>query len=77
MEANENTIQEFLKNCSTHSLMQLALGSDAQTFADDSIVRVLVKKYNLSTTGEIFSGVIALRHLILVEITKRYFDNLN
>ena len=68
--------QEYLKNLSTESLMKLSSDSNANTFDENSIIRDLVKEYNLSTTGEIFTGIIGFRNLILVEITRRYFGNL-
>ena len=73
----EKTIQEYLKNLSIESLMKLSSDSDSGTFDENSLIRQLVKEYQLSTTGEIFTGVIGLRNLILVEITRRYFGKLN
>lgn len=68
--------QEYLKNLSTESLMKLSSDSNADSFNENSIIRDLIKKYNLSATGEIFTGVIGLRHCILLEITRRYFGDL-
>ena len=73
----EKTIQEYLKNLSIESLMKLSSDSDSEVFDENSLIRKLVKEYQLSTTGEIFTGVIGLRNLILVEITRRYFGKLN
>ena len=73
----EKTIQEYLKNLSIESLMKLSSDSDSGTFDENSLIRQLVKEYQLSTTGEIFTGVIGLRNLILIEITRRYFGKLN
>lgn len=73
----EKTIQEYLKNLSIESLMKLSSDSDSGIFDENSLIRQLVKEYQLSTTGEIFTGVIGLRNLILIEITRRYFGKLN
>ena len=76
MENMEN-IQEYLKSISTESLMKLSSESDAMGFDEISPIRELVKKYKLSTTGNFLTGVIGLRHQILVEITRRYFGSLS
>lgn len=73
----EQNFQEYLKNLSTESLMKLSSDSNADAFNENSLIRHLVEEYKLSTTGNIHVGIIGLRNLILVEITRRYFGNLN
>lgn len=69
-------INDYLKNLSIEDLMNLSSMSDDSTFNDNSIIRKLIEEYELSQQN-FQLGVIALRHNILVEITRRYFMKLN
>lgn len=69
-------INEYLKNLSVEDLMNLSSMSNDSTFNDNSIIRKLIDKCELSQQN-FQLGLIVLRHNILVEITRRYFMKLN
>lgn len=69
-------INEYLKNLSVEDLMNLSSMSEDSTFNENSIIRKLIEKYELSQQN-FQLGLIELRHNILVEITRRYFMKLN
>jgi hypothetical protein len=69
------SINDYLSTLSVESLMDLSEKTNSNTFEENSIVREIVREFNLSQNDFIY-GVIGLRDNILREITKRYYGNL-
>jgi len=67
-------LNEYLRNLSIESLMELSVIGEAVTFDENSIIRQLINDYQISQNFHI--GLIVLRNTILVEITRRYFGGL-
>lgn len=67
-------LNEYLRNLSIESLMELSVIGEAVTFDENSIIRQLINDYQISQNFHL--GLIMLRNTILVEITRRYFDDL-
>lgn len=68
-------LNEYLRSLSTENLMELSSNSDSSTIDENSIVRQLISEYKISQYFH--TGLIGLRHAILVEITRRYFEQLS
>lgn len=68
------SLNEYLKNLSIESLMEIASDSESNTFDENSIVRKIISDYKISE--DFYTGLIGLRNLILSELTRRYFGKL-
>lgn len=69
-------INDYLSNLSMQSLMDLSKESYSSTIEENSIIRDLIRDYNLSNDSFFVGGIINLRDSILVEVTRRHFENL-
>lgn len=67
-------LNEYLKNLSTESLMNLSRQSESLTFEENSIIRHLISKYEISS--DFHTGLVGLRSILLTEITRRYYGGL-
>lgn len=67
-------LNEYLRNLSDKTLMELSSLSESITFEENSIIRHLITEYGISQ--DFHTGLIGLRNSILIEITRRYFGKL-
>ena len=67
-------LNEYLRNLSIESLMNLSRDSEGLTFDENSIIRHLISEYGIST--DFHTGLVGLRSILLNEITRRYFGSL-
>jgi hypothetical protein len=66
---------EFLKTLDYVRLMELSKETENSTFETNSNVRFTMSKFNIDSNGFI-SGLILMRHYLLSELTRRYFNNI-
>lgn len=67
-------ITEYLSIMDLNSLMLLAKETDSNSFGDESPVRKLINDYKISPNFH--TGLIGLKTLILSEIVRRFYNNL-
>ena len=67
-------LNEYLKNLSIESLMNLSRESEGLTFDENSIIRYLISEYEISS--DFHTGLVGLRSILLTEITQRYYGSL-
>ena len=67
-------LNEYLRNLSTESLMNLSRDSESLTFEENSIIRYLISEYEISS--DFHTGLVGLRSMLLTEITRRYYGSL-
>ena len=67
-------LNEYLRNLSIESLMNLSRNSEDLTFEENSIIRHLIYGYGISS--DFHTGLVALRSILLTEITRRYYGSL-
>jgi hypothetical protein len=70
----DSFVNEYLKDLTTESLMNLSKESESSTFEENSIIRQLISLYGISR--DFHTGLIGLRSLLLTEITRRYYGSL-
>ena len=67
-------LNEYLRNLSIESLMNLSRNSEDLTFEENSIIRHLISEYEISSDSH--TGLVGLRSILLTEITRRYYGSL-
>ena len=67
-------LNEYLRNLSIESLMNLSRDSESLTFEENSIIRYLISEYGISS--DFHTGLVGLRSILLAEITRRYYGSL-
>lgn len=67
-------LNEYLRNLSIESLMNLSRDSEDLTFDENSIIRHLISEYEISS--DFHTGLLSLRSILLSEITRRYYGSL-
>ena len=67
-------LNEYLRNLSIESLMNLSRDSESLTFEENSIIRYLISEYGISS--DFHTGLVGLRNILLAEITRRYYGSL-
>lgn len=67
-------LNEYLRNLSIESLMNLSRNSEDLTFEENSIIRHLISEYEISS--DFHTALVGLRSILLTEITRRYYGSL-
>ncbi len=67
-------LNEYLRNLSIESLMNLSRETEGLTFEENSIIRHLISEYVISS--DFYTGLVVLRSILLTEITRRYYGGL-
>jgi hypothetical protein len=67
-------LNEYLRNLSIESLMNLSRETEGLTFEENSLIRHLISDYGISS--DFHTGLVGLRSILLMEITRRYYGSL-